>query len=37
MPKRDFNKVSFPIDTGRKLNVLCAFDLRPVSTGLQLY
>ena len=22
-----------PIDTGRKLNVLCTFNLRPVSTG----
>ena len=24
----------FPVDTGRKLNVLCTFNLRPVSTGL---
>ena len=22
-----------PVDTGRKLNVLCALNLRPVSTG----
>ena len=22
-----------PVDTGRKLNVLCTFNLRPVSTG----
>ena len=25
---------NLPVDTGRKLNVLCAFNLRPVSTGL---
>ena len=24
----------FPVDTGRKLNVLCTFNVRPVSTGL---
>ena len=24
----------FPADTGRKLNVLCTFSLRPVSTRL---
>ena len=23
----------YPVDTGRKLNVLCAFNLRPVSKG----
>ena len=27
---------TFPVDTGRKLNVLCTFNLRPVSTGLVL-
>ena len=27
---------SFPIDTGHKLNVLCAFNLRAVSKGLLL-
>ena len=26
----------FPVDTGRKLNVLCKFNLRPVSTVLVL-
>ena len=26
--------VLFPVDTGRKLNVLCTFNVRPVSTGL---
>ena len=29
------NEGSFPVDTGRKLNVLCTFNLRPVSTGFQ--
>ena len=24
---------NYPVDTGRKLNVLCTFNLRPVSTG----
>ena len=24
----------FPVDTGRKLNVLCTFNLRPLSTEL---
>ena len=24
---------TYPVDTGRKLNVLCTFSLRPVSTG----
>ena len=24
---------NFPVDTRRKLNVLCMFNLRPVSTG----
>ena len=24
-----------PVDTGRKLNVLCTFNLRPVSTGYE--
>ena len=23
----------YPVDTGRKLNVLCTFNLRPVSMG----
>ena len=23
----------YPVDTGRKLNVLCAFNLRPLSAG----
>ena len=23
----------YPVDTGHKLNVLCTFNLRPVSTG----
>ena len=27
-------QVLFPVDTGHKLNVLCMFNLRPVSTGL---
>ena len=27
---------AFPVDTGRKLNVLCTFNLRPVSTGLSV-
>ena len=25
-----------PMDTGQKLNVLCTFNLRPVSTGRQV-
>ena len=25
-----------PVDTGRKLNVLCTFNLRPVSTGTSI-
>ena len=25
-----------PVDTGRLLNVLCTFNLRPVSTGFEL-
>ena len=29
----DVSKKSNPVDTGRKLNVLCTFNLRPVSTG----
>ena len=29
------NEGSFPVDTGRKLNVLCTFNLRPVSAGFQ--
>ena len=29
-----FALTNFPVDTGRKLNVLCTFNLRPVSTGL---
>ena len=34
MPKRKWVMFSNnPIDTGRKLNVLCAFSLFPVSTG----
>ena len=28
--------VDIPVDTGRKLNVLCTFSLRPVSTGILL-
>ena len=31
------NVKSDPIDTGRKLNVLCTFTLRPVSTGNFIY
>ena len=27
--------ILFPVDTGRKLNVLCTFNLRPVSAGLE--
>ena len=27
------SKLTNPVDTGRKLNVLCKFNLRPVSTG----
>ena len=30
------NEGSFPVDTGRKLNVLCTFNLRPVSTEVFL-
>ena len=26
---------TFPVDTGRKMNVLCSFNLRFVSTGLE--
>ena len=26
-----------PVNTGHKLNVLCAFNLRPVSTGVAVY
>ena len=26
---------TFPVDTGRKMNVLCPFNLRFVSTGLE--
>ena len=29
-----FEQGHFPVDTGCKLNVLCTFNLRPVSTGL---
>ena len=25
---------TIPVETGRKLNVLCTFNLRPVSTGI---
>ena len=32
---KSLNEGSFPVDTGRKLNVLCTFNLRPVSTGFQ--
>ena len=27
-------RITFPVDTGRKFNVLCTFNLRPASTGL---
>ena len=27
----------FPVDTGRKLNVLCTFNLGPVSTGFRCW
>ena len=31
--KLSLRLATFPVDTGRKLNVLCTFNLRPVSTG----
>ena len=50
-PRQEMNKVTSPVDTGRKLNVhktfrrrpgrllnvLCTFNLRPVSTGRTKY
>ena len=29
--------MGYPVDTGRKLNVLCTFNLRPVSNGARLF
>ena len=31
-----FKKTANPVDTGRRLNVWCTFNLRPVSTGKAL-
>ena len=32
-PNKGTEQNTVPVDTGRKLNVLCTFNLRPVSTG----